>query len=70
LEFEKSPAAEAFVPPSVQTSEAQGFSIVRCGQPRKISDTSISLPMTIRLNKNDAECPITITISLDDMQVK
>ncbi len=70
LEFEEPSAPGGFAPLPDQTREVDSFSIVTCGQPRKISETSISLPITIRLNKNNAECPITITISLDDMLAK
>ncbi len=70
LEFEEPSAADGFAPLPAQTPEVEGFSIVTCGQPRKISETSISLPITLRLNKNNTECPITITISLDDMLAK
>jgi hypothetical protein len=70
LQFEEPSAGMGFPPMPSQTPELSGFTIVTCGQPRKISDTSISLPMTIRLNKNDAECPVTITISLGDMAIK
>jgi len=68
--LEEPSGAEDFSPLPVERPEVESFSIVTCGQPRKISETSISLPIIIRLNKNDAECPLTITISLDDMQPK
>ena len=67
LQFEEPQGGEDFSEMPVLTPSVAGFSIVACGEPRKISDTSISLPITLRLNKDDTECPITITISLDDM---
>jgi mutual gliding-motility protein MglA len=70
LEFEEPSGGEGFTPRPVLTPDVEGLSIVTCGQPQKISETSISLPITIRLNKNDTEHPLTITISLGDIPFK
>ena len=68
LEFEEPQGAEAPSPtPAQQAPSVPDISIVACGSPRKISDTSISLPITLKLNKDDTECSISITISLDNM---
>ena len=67
LEFEEPQGAEDFSAMPAQTSSVPGISIIACGSPRKISDTSISLPITLKLNKDDTECSISITISLDNM---
>ena len=67
LQFEEPLGGEAFSP---MPDHTPAVSIVACGQPLKTSDTSIKLPITIRLNKDETEYPITITISLDDMPFK
>jgi len=50
---------------SLQRAEGSGVQIVSCGQPHKISDTMVKIPLTVRLGKEEQQHTLHITISLD-----
>ena len=69
VKFEEPPVFEdSFSEPAQKETSAQ-IKIISCGQPQKISDSVVKLPVTLRL-KDDAEYPILVTITFENAPVQ
>ena len=69
VKFEEPPVFEdSFSEPAQKETSAQ-IKIISCGQPQKISDSVVKLPVTLRL-KDDAEYPIMVTITFENAPVQ
>ncbi|MCP4715278.1 MAG: hypothetical protein GY868_09190, partial [Deltaproteobacteria bacterium] len=47
-----------------------GFKIVACGQPKKVSDTAIKIPLIFTIESLEKECMVNLSISFGDFKLK
>lgn len=53
----------------LRTEVEDGISNVSCGQPQKVSDTAIKIPITFTIDQLQKECSVTITITFDNCKL-
>lgn len=63
--IDETPTTTDFGPLSLSDETAGTLSIISCGQPQKLSETMMKVPITVRVGGEDRQRTITITISLD-----
>jgi len=50
--------------------EGKGLEIVACGQSKKISPTSIKVPLIMKIEDSEQEFKVSLTISFEDFFLK
>jgi len=46
-----------------------GLKIIGCGQPQRVSDSTLRLPMKFRLAEIDRECSVILTLTFDNFKI-
>lgn len=54
----------------IQTEPDAGFKIIACGQPQKVSDIAVKVPIIFKHQQLDRECVVNITMTFDDFKLK
>lgn len=50
--------------------DKKGLEIMACGQPRKVSPTTIRVPLIMKINETDQQFKVNLAISFDDFDLK
>ncbi len=50
----------------IESGTGGGLTVTGCGEPLKIADTGVKIPLTVRVDETGKECTLTITISFGD----
>jgi hypothetical protein len=54
----------------IQEESDAGLKVVSCGQPEKVSDIAVKVPIVLKVDSMGKECTVNISIKFDDFTLK